>query len=125
MYDDIAMIGDKVYIGGLYGDDYNLVNNKVGILRKMYNITSNKTVNYLGEIDMGMVRIPINLKFVYKLNSDIISSKLLSEDIVSEMFFEHNIKTAIAAIDDATHHQVALCDTNDNHKISLIISTLN
>ena len=125
MYDELAMIGDKVYISGLYGSDFKLINNKVGVLKKIFSITSNNSVNQLGEITMGGHSFPINLKYVYKLKNSNISPILLSDDMLDDLFFEHNIRDAVVGIDDENHHQIALCNTNENKGMLLVISTLN
>ena len=121
----VASIGDKVYIGGLYGDDFKCVNNKIGILKKVYSITSENVINYLGEVQFGLLKIPVNLKYVYKLPNVSIDPILISPDILGELFWEHSIASAIVGIDDDTSNQVAICKTIDNRTQLLTLSTIN
>jgi len=122
---DFAMIGDNVYIGGLQGEEFKLINNRFGVLKKIYSITSKTVLKYLADIQMNMYKFPINLNYVYKLQNVITDPIFLDGNVYDELCQLHDIKSAIIGIDDRTEHRLALCKTSIGLDVMLTISTLN
>jgi hypothetical protein len=122
---DFAMIGDNVYIGGLQGENFELINNKIGTLKKIYCVTSEGRLSYLANIEIDELEFPIDLGYVYKLNNVIIDPIFLDNNVVNELFQYHSINEAMIGVNEKTNHRVALCKTTENLNMMLTLSTLN
>jgi hypothetical protein len=121
---DFAMIGDNVYVGGLAGENFRLINNRFGIIKKIYCITSDNVLKYLADIEMDKYSFPIDMKYVYNFKN-IINPIFLDNNIFKELCEIYDVKSAFIAIDDDTNHRLAICRTSENLEIALTISTLN
>lgn len=122
---DLAMIGDNVYIGGLYGDEFKLINNRIGVLKKIYSLISDNSINYLANIQMGKHWFSIDLKYVYKLSNNLTHPMFLNNNIDGELCQLHDIKSAELCVEEKTYHNISLCKTHGGLDVMLTISTLN
>lgn len=122
---NFAHIGDNVFIGGLLGDDFKVINNKIGILKNIYAFTSDNTIKYLANIKIKQYEFPIDMRYVYDLKNSSTDPIFLSNDVVSELYQYHDVKSAHIGVEDKTGNRVALCKTSLGSGIMLVISTLN
>ena len=119
------MIGDNVYIGGLQGEEFKLINNRFGVLKKIYCITSESALKYLAVIQIDKYKFPINLNYVYKLKNVITDPVFLDSNVYDQLCQLHDIKSAIIGVDDNSQHRLAICKTSGGLNVMLTISTLN
>ena len=61
-------IGDKIFIGGLYGSDFKMINHKIGKIDKLMFTSNEYYSTYLADVRIDNMIFPINLTYVYKIN---------------------------------------------------------
>lgn len=61
-------IGDRVYIGGIYGDDFEVVNNKLGRIDSIVFASYQGYSTYLVDVIIDGQIFPINIGYVYKID---------------------------------------------------------
>lgn len=120
-----ATIGDHVLIGGLYGHDFEVINNKIGVLLNIYSLIADNRIKYLAKIKIEEYEFPIDMRYVYKISNHFIDPILLSNNIVNELYQYHDVKSSIIGIDETSGNRVVICDNSLNSKTLLTISTLN
>jgi len=69
MVDTNIEIGDKVLISGLCGKDFVEINNKIGIIKKIMFTSSQHYVTYIVNVLIDDLIVPVNLAYVYRLDS--------------------------------------------------------
>lgn len=122
---DFAAIGDSVYVGGLQGNEFDQINNKVGVLKKIYSLISDNQIKYLANVKINDYEFPINLNYVYKLNTVITDPIFLENNILNEMYQLHDVCSATVGVDQMTYNRVVVCQTSADLKLMLVISTQN
>lgn len=122
---DFASIGDKVYIGGLYGDEFKIINNKFGTLKKIYSLIADNSLKYLGTIEMNNMQFAIDMKYVYKLSNLQVSLLSLTNNVLDEIYQLHCIKECEIPLEDTINNNISLCKTDTGINVILTISTLN
>lgn len=128
MVDNEIQIGDRVYIGGIFGDDFKMINNKVGIVKRIMFSSSEHYATYLVDVSINGKIFPLNLSFVYKLDDfDIYDyDGLLNGSSPLEFYFK---KFRIIGRPSLLYDQLGLnhlyCKTKDNNIQPLTITSLN
>lgn len=81
-------IGDKVYVGGIYGKDFEIVNNKIGTISNIVFASYQDYSTYLVDVVINGEIFPLNLSYVYKLNDlDTYDYEGILEDYPLEYYF--------------------------------------
>ncbi len=63
--------GNTIYISGLYGEKYNFINNKYGIVKSIYIQNDLEHIMYLADIELIETKqiYSVNFDFIYKIES--------------------------------------------------------
>ena len=108
-------VGDKIYVGGIYGDDFKMFNNKVGKVDAIIFNSNQFFSTYLVDVVVNKTIFPVNLSYIYKLN-DLdtydYGDLLEDEEPLNHYFNKHNITgEAVIKYDEDGLNQV-VCKTN-------------
>lgn len=124
---DVIGVGDKVFIGGLFGKDFDEINNKVGQIEKIIvSSTPENTTVYLAEINIGKYTIPVDFHFIFKLNDDGLDVDLTEElySPITHFFRKYKVVQSKLAI-DPLGQAFCFCITMDNKIETLTLTNLN
>lgn len=129
MVDNNVEIGDKVLIGGLYGEDFTEINNKIGTVKKIMFSSSQHYVTYIVDVSIKGIIVPVNLAYVYKIEDlDIYDYDLNTLDALNpiEYYIEKfNIVGETHLLIDQWGKSYLFCKTRDNNMQSLALTNLN
>jgi hypothetical protein len=124
MNDDLINIGDSVYIGGLFHDGLEEINNNIGKVAKIYIGTEGATKFYVAEIHVNGYSIDINFDYLFKIDENKIDEELLSPSLVADTIKKLNIRDYTAAYDGYGQY-VSFCLTYENNQEFIMMSLLN
>jgi hypothetical protein len=118
--------GDKVLIGGFYGDDMKFVNNKLGYVKHIVLINNIVSLSYAAHVQITpMVAVPINFLYLYNTKDLCDFDELLSTNQFLSLFLKSKQVQSINFVVDSEGNHVALCKDRKNTAHYLVGSTLN
>lgn len=120
-------IGDKVYVGGIFGDDFKIINNKTGTVKRIM-FSSNENYNtYLIDVDINGDIFPLNLSYVFKVDD---FDTYDYDELLSEYPLEYYLETfQIIGTPTLMYDQLGLnylyCKTKEFKVKPLMITSIN
>jgi hypothetical protein len=124
---DVVSIGDKVFIGGLFGKDFDEINNKVGEVEKIVvTSTPDNNTHYFAEVNIGKFIIPVDFHYIFKLNESGVDVDLTEElnSPITHFFRKYRVVQSKLAI-DALGQSLCFCITMENNVETLTLTNLN
>lgn len=126
MSDDFITIGDQVYIGGLFGEDFEDINNKIGFIKKIIAASNKTSITYIADVVIDDTIIPINFDFLYKIDDDYRIDSILSNfDVVTDILYRLDVSIYNIGVDGDTGFPIILCETTNKKYEILTGSMLN
>jgi hypothetical protein len=129
MVDTNVEIGDKVLIGGLYGEDFIEINNKTGIIKKIMFSSSQNYVTYIVDVLIDGLIVPINLSYIYKLDDlDIFDYDTSFVEALNPIEFyieKFNVVGDTHLLIDQWGKSYLFCKTRENNMQPLALTNLN
>lgn len=125
MIESVIDIGDKVYIGGLFGEDFKEVNNKIGIVNEIIFSSTPSYTTYIVNVLIGDTLVSVNLAYVFKL--DQINEGLKSIVYQPHIYFMKKLHiTGIPdLVMDDLGRSMLFCRTRENTLQPLTLTNLN
>ena len=126
MTNNSVNIGDKVFIGGLMGKDFDEINHRVGKIDKIIASSSVDKLTYFAEINFGDYIIPIDFHYIFKLDSKGIDNDLTEQYLspISHFFKKFRIVKYKLGLDEMGQAH-CFCITMENNVESLTLTNLN
>ena len=129
MVDTNVEIGDKVLIGGLYGEDFVEINNKIGTIKKIMFSSSQHYVTYIVDVLIDGFIVPINLSYIYKLEDldiyDYDSSFIEALNPLQFYIDKFNVVGETHLLIDQWGKSYLFCKTRENNMQPLALTNLN
>lgn len=128
MTDNYVQIGDKVIIGGLYGDDFVELNNKIGTIEKIMFTSSEYYTTYLVDVNIKGEVVPVNLAYIYRVDDlDLFDYYELTN--FDDPFEFYKTKFRIVGqthlLVDQLGKSYLYCKTRENNMQPLVLTNLN
>jgi hypothetical protein len=118
--------GDVVLISGLYGNDVNFANNKLGYIQQIMTVPNNGSLNFAANVQLDLnTLLPINFVFLYNIKTlHTIDDILLDPTYLSRyLIAKKSVHNGFIA--DGNGNNSAFIISKDNSRHILTISTLN
>ena len=122
-------IEDKVLIGGLYGEDFVKINNKIGTIKKIMFTSSQHYVTYIVDVMIDGVIVPINLAYIYKVDDldvyDYNTNFMEALNPIEYYFQKFNVVGNTKLLIDQWGKSYLFCKTRENNMMPLALTNLN
>ena len=124
--DDIITVGDRVYIGGLFGEDFDEINNRVGEVKKIVATSNVDKLTFFAEINLGKHTIPVDFHYIFKLDSSGIDVNLTEEYLspIMHFFKKYSVVKYKLGIDNFGQAH-CFCVTRENKVEVLTLTNVN
>lgn len=128
MIDNYVEIGDKVLIGGLFGDDFKEINNQTGIVKKIMFTSSKFYTTYLVDVQIHGEIVPVNLAYIYKVEDlDVFDYQELidSENPLEFYYNKFRIVGDSQLLIDQWGKSYLYCRTRENNMFPITLTNHN
>lgn len=122
-------IGDLVYIGGIIGDEFKIINNKVGEIKRVMFSSDEYYTTYLVDVIVNGEIFPVNLNYIYKiddLDTYEYASLFIGNSSPLDYYFKlYNTTGKEVMLYDQYGQNYLYCQTKDNYIKQLVLTSLN
>jgi hypothetical protein len=120
-------IGDKVYIGGIYGKDFEMFNNKIGKIDKIIFVSYEDYSTYLVDVMVNGIIFPVNFSYIFKVDDlDTFDYDEILNDSPLDYYFKKNNITGKAIIHyDEDGLNKVICKSQNNDAKVFYLTSIN
>lgn len=118
--------GDVVLIAGLYGDDVNFANNKLGYVQQIMTMENAGGLNFAAKVQLDLnTLLPINFVFLYNTETLKGVDNILLDSTFVNKYLKAKQSKHVGFITDGNGNNSAFIFGGDDTKHVFTISTLN
>lgn len=130
MFNNPIDIGDNVYIGGLFGEDFIEINNKIGKVEKITFSSTPEFATYIVDVLIDDTVVTVNLAYIFKLDNIFGINQLMHfsgslSDPLNYYYRKLRVVGTPTLVLDESGRSFLFCQTRENSIESLTLTNLN